>query len=92
MSTSSTAASTGHGEMPSWADYEPPAREARARLPRSPPVAGAAPGLAPGRAVPGRSVCRGDPDGVEYSAPGGLLALRDGQELRLCFVAEEMSA
>jgi hypothetical protein len=35
------------------------------------------------------NVCRGDPDGVEYSASGGLLALRDGQELRLCFVAEE---
>jgi hypothetical protein len=26
---------------------------------------------------------------VEYSASGGLLALRDGQELRLCFVAEK---
>jgi hypothetical protein len=38
------------------------------------------------------NVCRGDPDGVEYSASGGLLALRDGQEVRLCFVAEEMSA
>ena len=35
------------------------------------------------------SVCRGDPDGVEYSASGGLLALRDGKELCLCFVAEE---
>jgi hypothetical protein len=35
------------------------------------------------------NVCRGDPDGVEYSASGGLLALRDGQGLRLCFVAEE---
>jgi hypothetical protein len=35
------------------------------------------------------NVCRGDPDGVEYGASGGLLALRDGQELRLCFVAEE---
>jgi hypothetical protein len=35
------------------------------------------------------NVCRGDPDGVEYSATGGLLALRDGQELRLYFVAEE---
>jgi hypothetical protein len=36
------------------------------------------------------NVCRGDPDGLEYSASGGLLALRDGQQLRLCFVAEEM--
>ena len=35
------------------------------------------------------NVCRGDPDSLEYSASGGLLALRDGQELRLCFVAEE---
>jgi hypothetical protein len=35
------------------------------------------------------NACRGDPDGVEYSASGGLLALRDGQELRLFFVAEE---
>jgi hypothetical protein len=33
--------------------------------------------------------CRGDPDGVEYSASGGLLALRDGQDLRLGFVPEE---
>jgi hypothetical protein len=39
--------------------------------------------------VPGRNVCRGDPDGLECSASGGLLALRDGRELRLCFVAEE---
>jgi hypothetical protein len=37
------------------------------------------------------NVCRGDPDGVEYSASGGLLALRDGQHVPLCFVAEEMS-
>jgi hypothetical protein len=36
------------------------------------------------------NVCRGDPDGLEYSASGGLLALRDGQQLRLCFVAEEV--
>ena len=35
------------------------------------------------------NVCRGDPGAAEYSASGGLLALRDGQELRLCFVAEE---
>ena len=35
------------------------------------------------------NVCRGEPDGWEYSASGGLLALRDGQDLRLCFVAEE---
>jgi hypothetical protein len=42
--------------------------------------------------VPGRNACRGDPDGLEYSASGGLLALRDGEDLRLCFVAEEMSA
>jgi hypothetical protein len=38
-----------------------------------------------------QNVCRGDPDGVEYSASGGLLALRDGQQVPLCFVAEEMS-
>jgi hypothetical protein len=36
------------------------------------------------------NVCRGE-DGVEDSASGGLLALRDGQELRLCFVAEEVN-
>jgi hypothetical protein len=35
------------------------------------------------------NVCCGDPDGVEYSASGGLLALRGDQERRLCFVAEE---
>ena len=38
------------------------------------------------------NVCRGDPDGLEYSASGGLLALRDGQGLRLYFVAEEAAA
>jgi len=31
-------------------------------------------------------------DGCEYSASGGLLALRDGRELRLYFVAEEVAA